>query len=274
MLVSKNSAIVPIGLSCQPTYQLGRLASELSRLCGTSFSYQSSILNWAVCDPDSIANFFDLYSARKINDSDILLDRDLFFYRGYSGDRIELRGCSIWLMHEHPKLGVDFTADDVARIASKYEYLRSKLFSLRTKKTRTFVICNSDNNLMQHHMWAEGRLNINFSSLALNRIYDSISRAFPKGKNRLVVVSNRDRTRQIDWSYPTVIMERENSEWQGEDRQWDRAARRIAKAGFRLPMLPRTWPRPLYKYHDRCQSRTLMQPMFSCILRSDIGKTV
>ena len=83
-----------------------------------------------------------------------------------------------------------------------------------------------------------------FDRRRLNRIKASIDEAFPSGRNRLVVIALKGRTSKIDWSYPTAVFEPDNSEWGGDDAQWNEVAHLIALGRNKFPLLPESWPRP------------------------------
>lgn len=205
----------------------------LSELLSQNLEYHSSFLNWVICTTDGAAEFFERYSNNRFSVSDLVIDY-----------RLEIPKSQIWIMHDHPREGSHFTQEDLERIASKFEYMRRKLFDLRGMKRRIFVICNCDNNLTEHYMWNDGRMDFSFDRQRLNRLKYAIDYGFPHGENRLVVTGRRDRVDKVDWSYGTAILDPDNSDWQGDDGQWDKNAPLIAFGKLRMPLLPQGWRRP------------------------------
>jgi hypothetical protein len=150
-------------------------------------------------------------------------------------------------MHEIPANGYLYQFEDLPRVASKFEHMRKKFFALRCLRNRTFVLCQADNNLTVHYMWEDGRMDFAFDRPRLDRIKHALDKVFPYGRNRLVVLGLKGRIDQINWSYPTVVFEPDDSEWSGDDCQWDAAAPIIARGTNRLAFLPNDWPRPVLR---------------------------
>ena len=184
----------------------------------------SSFFNWVIADHRGVPEFFDRYFCKPLTLKDLYVDRQ-------AGDScLKLSHSPIWLFHERPLTGDEYLTSDLERISAKYEHLRQQFFEMTSLDRRIFVFCNAQFNLSEQFMCSTSRgFSLTFSEWHLNKIYRAVNNAFPKGNNTLAVLMLSTRRSAVTWSYPTMLLEPDRSDWEGDTKQWAQAAEFLAQ---------------------------------------------
>lgn len=209
-LGGSRTAFVSIGLSCQPALQLYRNRQHLSALVGEPLDYSSSFFNWLMLSADEIPRLLERMMA-PIEASSIGLP---------VGVKVPvLIGHRAWLFHEGPNSTI--TRRKLRQLVSKYEHLRQNFLALCSRRTRHFVLCNTQNNLATVHPHLSDGMTIAFDDPLIAATRAAIERLFPNGTNRLLVVGRADRL-QRPMRRRVRVPVADGTEWEGDTAAWTR----------------------------------------------------
>ncbi|MFO1085259.1 MAG: hypothetical protein U1E21_11885 [Reyranellaceae bacterium] len=203
----QRTAFISIGLSCQPALQLYRNREHLASLVGEPLEYSSSFFNWLMLSADEIPRLMERMTA-PIEASSIGLP---------AGVKVPvLVGYRAWLFHDGPNTKI--TRKKHRLLVAKYEHLRQKFLDLCSQRTRHFVLCNAQNNLVSVHPHLSDAMSMTFDDALIAATRTTIDRLFP-GKNRLLVVGRADRLRR-PMRRRVRVPATDGTEWEGDTAAW------------------------------------------------------
>ena len=212
-LVGPHTAVISLGVSCQTSYQLHQNKELVSHLVGEPLEYESSFFNWLISDCRGIATFLRAFAGRGLAYGDIVRDdREEWRF-----EPLQVADHRIWLWHGKP-CG-ETSDEDLAMFTAKYHHLARKLWALRAKRRRIFVVSNCQNNLDDTLARHCHLFQFASSPAEISSIEAAVHAAFPSGENRFIYAFYPDCTKDLAASlyHP---MPRDGSAWEGSCEAW------------------------------------------------------
>lgn len=215
--MSKRSAVVSLGSSCQTKHQIREMKQSFPDLLGSSVDTSGYPFDWLVIPIGSLcaiigrdAQFPTLALSELSHEP-----RDAF--------RTPIRHLSenFFFWHDFQKdkqIAIDETFDEVR---GRYEYLWRKFSALESFDTRIFVISNTQNNLDQ--IATAYSTSFLFDAPALERLRSVLDSRFSRGENRLVAATYRDRflgPLPEEKVCTVLFLDKDDSKWEGDTLAW------------------------------------------------------
>lgn len=224
MLISEETAIVPLGNSCLVGFQLRRSKNRLESLSGQKFDETSSFFQWIFQDSRTTNLIFlnFIKCNKKISFDDILIDP--------TGQRWPyLANTGSYFCHD----GLDGDADKrspenipdqekIAKIISKYNYLLDKIRSLKTKKERIFIISNADLGLKNLYIYRDGSIDWEYTEKEIKKIIESIDQCFQAGVNKFIfALNNKNKHVKYKDDRVKIFIMKDSSGFFDDNNSWD-----------------------------------------------------
>ena len=209
-LIGRNTAFIPIGISCQATLQLALNRHAISSLVGDPLEYRSAFFNWVMVSADDVVRVLERLTDRAITRASIRVPSA--YWRANT-----LAGYRVWFWHEKPS---HETSREMADgLASKYEHLRQNFLDLCSRPNRYFVLCNTQNNLSSQDPYVDEGMALIFDDHLIAEIRAALDRLFPIGTNRLLVVGRTDRLASA-MREQVYVPPDDDTEWRGHNEAW------------------------------------------------------
>lgn len=214
---AKNKTLVSLGMSCQTTHQLRRLADSQQNTPQTSSGLiaPSGLFDWLICPPASTIELlnqripdFTRNSLQTHKDRAYWSDFNLYFWHGFLVTDRESRRVSINETFEQE--------------LTRWRYLRDRFSALDPKQTM-FVISNTQNNLVTE-VFDESELGqINFTAKILDDLNQSLARYFNTTTSNihLEVLTRQDRSSELGESGSVHFLPLDQNEWKGSKQSWN-----------------------------------------------------
>lgn len=222
VLVSKYTAIIPIGNSCLTGFQLRRCKKMIEEKFGETFTETSSFFQWIFQDSRRTHNLFLKFIARdqKITTADIAIDPrgqrwpylletgSYFCHDGLDGDGEKRIAKNI------------SDEEEISNVISKYNYLINKMKKIQSKRERIFIISNTDLGFKELNIYLDGTVNWEYGENDLKKIVSAINFCYPKGKNRILFVANEHNVIKNPRNCEIHVL-RDSSGFFGDNNSWD-----------------------------------------------------
>lgn len=207
--------IVSLGMSCQSAHQLARFAVENPEIV----TFKKGPFDWLICPADSSISLLDSkLDAPQLTELEIRRNHvfwprhDLWFWHGYMKRKGDLR-----------ELALEETFE---REAAKFANQRAQFLALDPTRT-LFIISNTQNNLIGDVFDSNEIDRVTFDANRLLSLKASLTNLFRSPIN-LAAVSRKDRfTGDFPDGIDVQLLSSDDSEWKGDDAQWNAALREI-----------------------------------------------
>lgn len=213
----EHAAVVSVGVSCQAAIQIRKHAGLLSELLGEALTPARFPFDWIIAPAASASRFvlnrLPLPASSKHLEPVGGRGAETFAWYPQGGFHL------IHDFHSSDGRSLDLEGAFAATV-ERYARARERFMELARRRTRYFVLANTQNNL-EYTSASPVRFDIGFDLPDLAAMQSALDHLFP-GENRLIVVTYRHRAteaaRQSSWA--PVILEPDRSEWDGDEAAW------------------------------------------------------
>lgn len=214
---AKNKTLVSLGMSCQTTHQLRRLAdSQQVTTCASSpLTAPSGIFDWLICPPTSTINLLNQKIPEFTRNSIHIHkgraywpDFNLYFWHGFSVTEQGVR---------HLRINETFN-----RELMRWRYQRQRFSALDPTQT-VFVISNTQNNL-NTEVFDQSELDqYHFTAAIVDNLSQSLAGYFNTDISdiHLEVLTRKDRANGLDGNKQVYFLPLDHNEWKGSKISWD-----------------------------------------------------
>ena len=212
----KNKTLVSLGMSCQTTHQLRRLAdSQHESDLPSEFTTEPSLFDWLICPPASTTELlnrripdFTKNSIHIHNNRPYWADRDIYFWHNF-------------LVTDQGERFVDIQATFEQEL-ERWRYLRDRFAELDPAQT-VFVISNTQNNLETEVFTESERDKFYFTDAGLDALIQSLAEYFRTrvSKIHVQVVTRRERSEELNDNKEVSYLPLDQNEWKGSKQSWN-----------------------------------------------------
>ena len=212
----KNKTLVSLGISCQTTHQLRRLAdSHQEPDLPSALTTEPGPFDWLICPLASTTELlnrripdFTESSIQIHNNRPYWADLDIYFWHNF-------------LVTEQGKRIVDIQAT-LEQELQRWRYLRARFAALDPAQT-VFVISNTQNNLETEVFTETEHEKYYFTDTGLDALIQSLAEYFRTRASEIHVqiVTRRERAEELSGNKNVSYLPLDQNEWKGSKESWN-----------------------------------------------------